>query len=78
MNYLQKLGIQITRRREQLGLNQTDIAELTKISDKTVRAIEKGRDTVAIKNWIAVADAVGLEFNLLVKKMNDETRKSIE
>jgi DNA-binding XRE family transcriptional regulator len=77
MEKLTFLGTQITKRREQLRLNQTDLALIVGLSDKTVRAIEKGITTVAIKNWILVANAVGLELNLSIKKMSDETRKSI-
>jgi DNA-binding XRE family transcriptional regulator len=77
MGKLTFLGTQITKRREQLRLNQIDLALIVGLSDKTVRAIEKGITTVAIKNWILVANAVGLELNLSIKKMSDETRKSI-
>jgi DNA-binding XRE family transcriptional regulator len=77
MDNLKTLGAQIIKRREQLRLNQTDLALIVGLSDKTVRAIEKGNTTVAIKNWILVANAVGLEINLAIKKMSDETRKGI-
>jgi DNA-binding XRE family transcriptional regulator len=77
MENLTFFGTQIIKRREQLRLNQTDLALIVGLSDKTVRAIEKGNTTVAIKNWILVANAVGLEINLAIKKMSDETRKGI-
>ncbi|MEZ5045638.1 MAG: helix-turn-helix domain-containing protein [Chitinophagaceae bacterium] len=72
-----KLGQQINKRREQLKLSQLDLAEITNLSDATVRAIEKGKPTVAIGNWVKVADVLGLDLTLQTKKMSDETRKSI-
>ncbi len=74
MNELVKLGTEIVKRRQQLRLNQTDLATIVGISDKTVRAIENGKETVAIKSWLLVANAVGLELKLSTKKMNNETR----
>ncbi len=77
MNNLEQLGQSITSRRQQLRLTQTDLAAIVGLSDRTVRGIEQGKDTVAFKNWILVANAIGLAFQLTTKKMSDETRKSI-
>ncbi|MCC7029557.1 MAG: helix-turn-helix domain-containing protein [Chitinophagaceae bacterium] len=77
MEQLVKLGQQINKRREQLRLSQWDMAEITQLSDATIRAIEKGKPTVAMGNWIKVADVLGLEVVLQAKRMSDETRKSI-
>jgi DNA-binding XRE family transcriptional regulator len=77
MKLLQKLGNQIAQRREQMKLTQMDVATIVCLSDRTVRAIEQGKETVAIKNWFKVANTLGLEMNLTTKKMSDETRESI-
>jgi ribosome-binding protein aMBF1 (putative translation factor) len=77
MEQLTKLGQQINKRREQLKLSQWDLAEITQLSDATIRSIEKGRPTVAIGNWVKVADVLGMDVVLQTKKMSDETRKSI-
>jgi transcriptional regulator with XRE-family HTH domain len=77
MEQLIKLGQQINKRREQLKLSQLDLAEITQLSDATIRSIEKGRPTVAIGNWVKVADVLGMDVVLQTKKMSDETRKSI-
>ena len=77
MEQLTKLGQQIDKRREQLKLSQWDLAEITQLSDATIRSIEKGRPTVAIGNWVKVADVLGMDVVLQTKKMSDETRKSI-
>jgi transcriptional regulator with XRE-family HTH domain len=72
MENLAKLGVQITKRREFLKLTQLDVAEATGLSDATIRFIEKGRPGVAIANWIKVADVLGLELQVLNKKMSNE------
>jgi transcriptional regulator with XRE-family HTH domain len=77
MEQLIKLGQQINKRREQLKLSQLDLAEITQLSDATIRSIEKGRPTVAIGNWVKVADVLGMDVVFQTKKMSDETRKSI-
>jgi HTH-type transcriptional regulator / antitoxin HipB len=74
MDYLQTLGRQITRNREKLGVTQTDLAAIVGLSDKTVRAIEHGKNSVSIKNWMTVADAVGLVLQLSTKNKMNETR----
>ena len=77
MEQLIKVGQQINKRREQLKLTQLDLAEITNLSDATIRSIEKGKTTVAIGNWVKVADILGMDIVLQTKKMSDETRKSI-
>jgi hypothetical protein len=37
-----------------------------------VRFIEKGKPGVAIANWIKVADMLGLQLQVLNKKMSDD------
>ena len=71
------LGCRITKHREQLQFTQKELAEFASLSVKTIRAIENGKEGVAIYNWMLVADILGLELVLNSKKMNDETRKSI-
>jgi DNA-binding XRE family transcriptional regulator len=71
MEELIKLGTQISRRRELLKLTQQDVAAATEISDATVRFIEKGRPGVSIHNWMKVCDFLGLEIQVLNKKMSD-------
>ncbi len=77
MEQLTKLGQQINKRRELLKLSQLDLAEITQLSDATIRSIEKGKPTVAMGNWVNVADVLGMDVVLQTKNMSDETRKSI-
>lgn len=77
MDEIATFGKLIVQRREHLRLSQMDIAELTGISDRTIRAIEKGKTSVALKNWIMVAESVGLQLQLGLKNKSDDTRKSL-
>ncbi|HMT96411.1 MAG TPA: helix-turn-helix transcriptional regulator [Ferruginibacter sp.] len=72
MEHLKKLGEQITKRRELLSLTQKDVATAVNLSDATIRFIERGRPGVSIANWIKVADLLGLEIQVLNKKMSAE------
>lgn len=72
MEHLKKLGEQITKRRELLSLSQKDVATAVNLSDATIRFIERGRPGVSIANWIKVADLLGLEIQVLNKKMSAE------
>jgi DNA-binding XRE family transcriptional regulator len=72
MKSLIKLGQQITKRRDLLKLTQQEVATITGLSDTTVRFIEKGKPGVAIANWIKVADMLGLELQVLNKKMSND------
>jgi DNA-binding XRE family transcriptional regulator len=71
MEKLIKLGVQMSRRREFLKLTQQDVATATALSDATVRFIEKGKRGVSIGNWMKVCDLLGLEIQVLNKKMSD-------
>ena len=71
------LGEKIRQRREQLNYNQTDLVELTQISERTIRSIEQGNGSSKIEYWWKILDVLGLEMRIQFKPMSDETRKSI-
>jgi transcriptional regulator with XRE-family HTH domain len=70
-------GSLLATKREQLKITQKELAELTQLSDLTIRNIERGKGGVAFANWIKVSDQLGYDFNLSLKKISDESRKSI-
>jgi len=78
MERLKQLGAYVERRRDYLKMTQKDLCNIAGISDATLRKIEQGKSGVAIQNWMMVADILGLELKLTVKRMSDETRKSDE
>ncbi len=64
----------IKERREQLFYTQADLAELTGISTRTIRSIEKGESSTSISHWHKILDALGLQMKIEFKTMSNETR----
>ena len=77
MEEIKKLGVEIKKRMKLIKLTQSDVALITGLSTQTIGAIVRGKEGTAIKNWIIVTNALGINLELITKKMNDETRKSI-
>jgi len=67
----------IRNRRHFLKYTQSDIAELTGLSDRTIRSVENGEHNTSMETWIKVLDVLGLEMKIQFKPLSDETRKSI-
>jgi DNA-binding XRE family transcriptional regulator len=70
-------GNLLEKQREKLGITQFTLAELTGLSDLTIRNIEKGKGSTSLTNWLKVCDVLGYNFDLHIKRMSDEDRKSI-
>jgi|GEM_PF-920481 len=78
MDHLINLGRQLAGRRNQLLYTQADLAAISGLSIMTIRAIERGKQGVSIANWVKVAEILGFELILTIKRMNDATGKSNE
>jgi len=67
----------IKHRRKFLGYTQADMAELTGISQRSIRAIENGEGSTSIISWHKLLDVLGLEMKIQFKPMSDEARKGL-
>ena len=67
MNKLE-IGQLIEERREKLGLNQGDLAEMTGITTKTIYLIETGKGNPSIDTLQKLLTVVGLEMIVQIKK----------
>lgn len=67
----------IRERRHLLGYTQSDLAELTGLSDRTIRHIEKGELGGAVGSWLKVLDVLGLELKVNLKLTGNEEGKGI-
>lgn len=67
---LQDIASFIVSRRERLKITQQDISDLSGISLRTVKSIEKGNTSYSISNLQKMADALGAEIELVIKKMS--------
>jgi transcriptional regulator with XRE-family HTH domain len=63
-----EVGKQIKERRDTLGITQPDLAEMADISVNTLYKIETGKANPTLKVLNKIADIVGMELTLAVKK----------
>jgi len=77
MENFKELSNRIKQRREQLNYTQKDLAELTNISERTIRAIENGEGSTSILSWFKILETLGLEMKFTFKVLNDEARNSL-
>jgi y4mF family transcriptional regulator len=74
-NSLVKIGDTIRQRRELLGLLQTQLADLSGISSRTIQLVEQGKGNPSLDTLISLIDPLGLRLELMLKepsKTNDE------
>lgn len=55
-------GLVIRERRRDLSLTQEDLADLAQVSERLVRSIEAGKQTVQLDKLSRVLAALGLEL----------------
>ena len=67
MNDIFKLSKEIKQRRLDLKYSQKAIAELTKISERTIRSIENAEAGTSISYWYKILDILGLEMKITFK-----------
>ena len=70
-----KLGGIIRQRRELLGLLQTQLADLSGISTRTIQLVEQGKANPSLDTLINLIEILGLQLELVLKdpsKNNDE------
>ncbi|MDY5786203.1 MULTISPECIES: type II toxin-antitoxin system Y4mF family antitoxin [unclassified Corynebacterium] len=60
------LATAVRTRRRELKLTQEELADLAQVAERTVRAIEAGKQTVQLDKALQVLRAVGLEFAVQV------------
>lgn len=55
-------------RREQLGVTQEQLAELAAVALRTVKELDSGKGNPTVNTLIKLADVLGMELKLEVKK----------
>lgn len=56
------LADDVRDRRRILALSQADAADLAGVSERFVRSVEAGKDTVRLDKLVALLDVLGLEL----------------
>ncbi len=60
----------IKERKNILGINQEDLAELSEVGLATLKRFESGKGNITLYNLRKIADVLGLDINLEIKKAN--------
>lgn len=61
------VGHELRERRVALHLTQAEAGDLAGVSERFVRAVESGKDSVQLDKVLALADALGLELTLALR-----------
>lgn len=67
-NSLAILGDTIRQRRELLGLLQTQLADLSGVSSRTIQLVEQGKGNPSLDTLISLIDPLGLRLELILKE----------
>jgi len=67
---LRKGAFAIIERKAILGINQEHLAELSEVGLATIKRFESGRGNITLENLRKIADVLGLDINLELKRPN--------
>ena len=67
------IGNSIRDRRKELKVNQRTVADLSGVAVNTVVAVERGEGNPQLSSLLAILDTLGLQIDITIKKLNDET-----
>lgn len=70
---LRYIGKSIRERRKELNVNQRTVADLSGVAVNTLLAVERGEGNPQLSSLIAILDTLGLQIDITVKQLNDET-----
>lgn len=70
---VEEIGQMIRNRRETLQLIQPQLADLAKVSIRTIQLIEAGRANPSLDTLIKVADCLGLDVKLELKRSGKQS-----
>jgi transcriptional regulator with XRE-family HTH domain len=72
MTNIENLAKIIRERRSALKYTQADIAELTGLTDRTIRSMENAQGNTTLQSLLRVLNILGLEIKLQFKHTNNE------
>lgn len=67
------IGNRIRMRRKELNVNQRTVADLSGVAVNTVVSIERGEGNPQISSLLTILDTLGLQIDITIKQLNDET-----
>jgi transcriptional regulator with XRE-family HTH domain len=63
-----ELGEKLRRRREVLGLVQSQLSALSGVSARTIQLVERGKANPSLDILLQIADPLGLNLDLVLKE----------
>ena len=66
--HLEQLVITLKQRREVLGVTQEQLADLSGVGLRTLKALESKKSNPTLETLTKLADVLGMELKLVVKK----------
>lgn len=66
--HLEQLVITLKHRREVLGVTQEQLADLSGVGLRTLKALESKKSNPTLETLTRLADVLGMELKLVVKK----------
>lgn len=69
-NILLKLGSNIKKIRQELGLSQEELADLTKLHRTYIGGVERGERNIGIINLAKIANSLGVPLTKLLNKID--------
>ena len=66
--HLDQLVITLKKRREELGVTQEQLADLSGVGLRTLKALESKKSNPTLETLTKLADVLGMELKLVVKK----------
>lgn len=66
--HLDQLVATLKQRREVLGVTQEQLAELSDVGLRTLKALESKKSNPTLETLTKLADVLGMELKLVVKK----------
>ncbi len=67
---IKEIGLCLKERRQVLGIIQPDLAEMAQVSINTLYKIERGEANPSIKVLNKLAEVLGIELTLSIKKIS--------
>ena len=67
------IGKSIRTRRKELKVNQRTVADLSGVAVNTLLAVERGEGNPQLSSLLSILDTLGLQIDITVKQLNDET-----
>jgi HTH-type transcriptional regulator/antitoxin HipB len=63
-----QLGLALATRRSELGLTQSDVADVIGVNRRVVGELERGKGSVRLEIALEIARALGLDLDLQVRE----------